>query len=73
MRGKTMIIIETCPECGHDLMNEMLYTYPPIRRKVCCKCSWSWEGEIEEIIRVPFCANTTDVVPKSYLDNTYDA
>ena len=49
-----MIVIETCPECGHDLLNEVLCTYPPIPKKVCMNCGWSWVGEREEIVRVPF-------------------
>lgn len=48
------IIIETCPKCGHDLMDEVICTYPPIPRKVCYSCGWNWEGEREEIVRVPF-------------------
>lgn len=51
------IIIETCPKCGHDLMNEVICTYPPIPRKSCPSCGWSWEGEREEVIRVPFGGN----------------
>lgn len=27
-----MIIIETCPKCGHDLQDEVICTYPPILR-----------------------------------------
>lgn len=49
-----MIIIETCPKCGHDLHDEVICTYPPIPRKVCHNCGWSWEGQREEVIRVPF-------------------
>jgi hypothetical protein len=52
------IIIETCPKCGHDLINEMICTYPPIPRKSCPSCGWSWEGEQEEIIRQPFGGNS---------------
>ena len=48
------IIIETCPKCGHDLQDVVLCTYPPIPRKECHNCGWSWEGQREEIIRVPF-------------------
>ena len=48
------IIIETCPKCGHDLINEIICTYPPIPRKSCPSCGWSWEGELEEVVRVPF-------------------
>jgi hypothetical protein len=35
-------------------MNEIICTYPPIPRKVCYNCGWSWEGEQEKVIRVPF-------------------
>lgn len=48
------IVIETCPKCGHDLENLMICTYPPIPKKKCHNCGWSWEGEVEEIVRVPF-------------------
>ena len=54
------IIIETCPMCGHDLSNEIICTYPPIPRKSCSHCGWSWEGEREEIIRVPFGGNANN-------------
>ena len=49
-----MIIIETCSKCGGDLLNEVIDIYPPIPRKVCCNCGWSWTGEPEKITRVPF-------------------
>lgn len=52
-----MIIIETCPKCGHDLTNEVICTYPPIPRKSCWNCGWYWEGEREEIVRQPFGGN----------------
>lgn len=52
-----MIIIETCPRCGHDLHDKTIYTYPLIHRKVCGNCGWSWEGESEQIVRVPFGGN----------------
>ena len=72
-----MIIIETCPKCGHDLIDEVICTYPPIPRKVCHNCGWSWEGEREEIVRVPFGGNfysdtTTNVedILTSYTDLT---
>lgn len=49
-----MIIIETCPVCGHDLQDLVLTTYPPIPKKICFNCGWSWIGEREEVVRVPF-------------------
>lgn len=77
-----MIIVETCPECGHDLMSEQLMTYPPIPRKKCYNCGWSWTGVPEEIVRVPFKKEEIVRVPfKKYddyininnfdLDNSY--
>ena len=62
-----MIIIETCPKCGHDLQDEVICTYPPIPRKVCWNCGWSWTGEREKIKRVPFGGNTNTFTEK---DNT---
>lgn len=55
-----MIIIETCPKCGGDLRDEAICTYPPIPRKVCSNCGWSWEGEQEKIVRVPFSSSFPD-------------
>ena len=49
-----MTIIEMCPVCGGDLMDLMIATYPPIPAKRCNSCGWHWEGEREEIVRVPF-------------------
>ena len=45
-----MVIIETCPKCGHDLTDLVICTYPPIPQKKCFNCGWSWEGEREEVI-----------------------
>lgn len=53
-----MIVIETCPKCGHDLIDTVICTYPPIPRKECPNCDWYWEGEREEIVRVPFGGNS---------------
>lgn len=61
------MIIETCPKCGHDLQDEVICTYPPIPRKVCWNCGWSWTGKPEKIIRVPFGSNTNNFTDK---DNT---
>lgn len=61
------MIIETCPKCGHDLQDEVICTYPPIPRKVCWNCGWSWTGKPEKITRVPFGGNTNNFTDK---DNT---
>ena len=55
-RGRVirMRIIETCPVCGGDLQSIMIATYPPIPEKRCYKCGWHWEGEQDEVVRVPF-------------------
>lgn len=62
-----MIVVETCPKCGNDLRNEVICTYPPIPRKVCWNCGWSWTGKPEKITRVPFGGNTNNFTDK---DNT---
>ena len=49
-----MVIIETCPECGHDLHYLVLDTYPPITQKKCINCGWECAGKQEEVIRIPF-------------------
>ena len=53
-----MIIIETCPKCGHDLRDEIICTFPPIPVKKCYNCGWEWEGKREKVVRVPFDINT---------------
>lgn len=63
------IIIETCPKCGHDLTDLVIATYPPIPQKKCFGCGWSWEGEREKIIRVPFGGNSLEYDKPSVLDN----
>lgn len=49
-----MIIIETCPRCGHDLVDSMICTYPPIPVKECPRCGWRYERTPEKVVRVPF-------------------
>ena len=53
-----MIIIETCPKCGHDLHDLVIATNPPIPHKKCFECGWEWIGEPEQVIRVPFGGNS---------------
>lgn len=59
-----MIVVETCPKCGHDLHDVVICTYPPIPRKVCWNCGWSWTGKPEKITRVPFGGNTNNFTDK---------
>lgn len=47
-------IIETCPECGSDLAETQLMSYPPRLQKRCLKCGWSWVEGSSKIVRVPF-------------------
>lgn len=53
-----MIIIETCPICGHDLFEYVAASNPPIRTVECPSCGWIWTAEREEVIRVPFGGNS---------------
>ena len=52
-----MIIIETCPKCGYDLFDSVICTNPPIPKKECHNCGWVWEGQREEVVRIPFNEN----------------
>lgn len=51
------IVIETCPRCGAVLHDIMLACSPPIPKKECFSCGWSWMGEPEEVIYQPFDGN----------------
>ena len=51
------IIIETCPRCGTVLHDIVLASNPPIPKKECFSCGWSWTGEPEEIKYRPFGGN----------------
>lgn len=66
------MIIETCPKCGHDLQDEVICTYPPIPRKVCWNCGWSWTGKPEKITRVPFGGNTNNFTDKNNISIVLD-
>lgn len=67
-----MIIIETCPKCGHDLQDEVICIYPPILRKVCCNCGWNWTGKPEKVTRVPFGGNTNNFTDKDNISIVLD-
>lgn len=47
------MIIETCPECGADLVTYTLTSFPPIQLKVCTRCEWNHREE-NKIIRIPY-------------------
>ena len=70
-----MIIIEICPECGHDLQDLVIATYPPIPQKRCFNCGWSWIGEPEEVVRMPFGGNSLNTTEFSLNDclNNFDS
>ena len=62
------IVIETCPKCGHDLHDLVVATNPPISKKECWCCGWTWEGEPERVIRIPFGGNSFNEDKPSYLN-----
>ena len=50
-----MIIIETCPQCGHDLHDLVLTSYPPKSGKMCMNCGWRYVFDNnDDVIRVQF-------------------
>lgn len=48
------MVIYTCPECGGDLVDYVIATYPPISAKSCPNCGWRWEDKMDVIKRIPF-------------------
>lgn len=48
------MIIYTCPECGHDLIDYSLTSDPPISKKECLNCGCNKIIKPKEIIRIPF-------------------
>ena len=66
-----MIVIETCPKCGGDLQHIEFATYPPIPHKRCANCGWSWTGEPEKVVRVPFHEpEPSDILPIKGIDKS---
>ena len=58
-KGVELMIIYTCPECGHDLKSEVLTCNPPIHKDYCPSCGWSHShSEQEEVVRIPFGGNS---------------
>ena len=55
-----MILIETCPICGNDLVDMCYPTYPPQYGKECFQCGWKSDlVKKEEIVRVPYNGSKT--------------
>lgn len=52
-----MIVIETCPVCGGDLLRTYLTMYPPTVNMYCPSCGWSSVGKPEEVVRIPYGGN----------------
>lgn len=42
------MIVETCPRCGANLVSFVLTCDPPVPKKYCPYCGWSWTGEPED-------------------------
>lgn len=57
-----MMIIETCPKCGHDLTDMMIMVDPPIPVKECYNCGWRWEGQRGEIVRILFAEDVVETI-----------
>lgn len=66
------MIIETCPKCGCPLQEFVIATYPPIPRKECLACGWSWEGEPQEIVYRPFGGNGGTIQMNESLKKNYN-
>lgn len=65
------VIIEICPKCGRDLLDEVIYTYPPTIRKICLGCGWSWEDKRDEIDSFPFDDNDLKMETDNSLLNDF--
>lgn len=63
------MIVEACPRCGANLVSFALTCDPPVPKKYCPCCGWSWTGEPEEIVDLCQC----DIFYKMRLNNmNYD-
>lgn len=52
-----MRIVYTCPECGADIEDIVLATYPPKYMKRCTnpKCKWRHIEEVDDgVVRIPY-------------------
>lgn len=48
------MIVYTCPNCGGDLVDYVITTYPSIQAKKCLRCGWRWESQTSPICRIRF-------------------
>ncbi len=56
-----MIVIETCPKCGADLIHLQICTNPPIPRVECPQCGWYHEEKTQEVVRIPYGVHLVDI------------
>jgi len=61
-----------CPKCGASIIQTMICTNPPIPTAKCTECDWYWEGEKEEVVRVPFNPNGYGVATIEVPRGSYD-
>lgn len=54
------MIVFTCPECGYELREWMIATYPPIHVVDCQNCGYYHEKR-DTITAVPYTAETTNL------------
>lgn len=66
-----MQIVYTCPKCGHELVDIVLTSNPPIYKKECYNCGWT-HAERNKIIKIPFDENIAKPEPTNNgFNNTY--
>ena len=58
------MIVYTCPECGNDLHEITLTSYPAQRKIYCSNCGWSITTR-DEIFKIPYQTETTSFVPEA--------
>lgn len=69
-----MKVVYTCPECGADLEEVVLTSYPPQRRVYCPKCKWSHterQPEDQDVVRIPYTVEKSNPIPSSSDKFTY--
>ena len=69
-----MRVVYTCPECGTDLEEVVLTSYPPQYRVYCPKCKWSHterQPEDYDVVRIPYTVEKLNTMPNSSDKFTY--